>query len=93
MSSAFSDALRQRVEIALDRLRPALVADGGDVELVAVEDDGTVQVAMLGACAGCPAQLATLRFGLEHALRQDVPEVTSVVPVALPGADPPRTLR
>lgn len=69
------------VERALDRLRPGLVADGGDVELVQVEGDGTVQVALLGACARCPAQFATLRYGLEAALQREIPEVAAVVPV------------
>jgi Fe-S cluster biogenesis protein NfuA len=69
------------VELALDRLRPALVADGGDVELVGIDDDGTVRVALLGACANCPAQLATVRVGLEESLTKGVPGVTAVVAV------------
>jgi Fe-S cluster biogenesis protein NfuA len=71
------------VERVLDRLRPALVADGGDVELVQVDEDGTVQVTLLGTCARCPAQLATLRYGLEARLRSEIPEVVAVVPVRL----------
>ena len=71
------------MERVLDRLRPALVADGGDVELVQVDEDGTVQVSLLGACATCPAQLATLRYGLEARLREEVPRVEAVVPVRL----------
>lgn len=81
MGSALSRPLRDRVEAALDRLRPALVADGGGVELVDVEDDGTVKLALLGACVRCPAQSATLRLALEPALREEVPGVTSVIPV------------
>lgn len=69
------------VEAALDRLRPALVADGGNVELVGVDDDGTVRVALQGACANCPAQLATVRVGLEEPLVKRVAGVTAVVPV------------
>ena len=76
-------SLRHAVERVLDRLRPALVADGGDVELVAVDADGTVQVTFLGACARCPAQLATLRHGLEARLTREIPEVVAVVPVRL----------
>jgi Fe-S cluster biogenesis protein NfuA len=69
------------VEAALDRLRPALVADGGNVELVGVDDDGTVRVTLQGACANCPAQLATVRVGLEEPLVKGVAGVTAVVPV------------
>jgi len=81
MGSALSRPLRDRVEAALDRLRPALLADGGGVELVDVEDDGTVKLALVGACVRCPAQAATLRLALEPALREEVPGVTSVIPV------------
>lgn len=73
--------LHGEVEIVLDRLRPALVADGGNVELVGVEDDGTVRVALQGACATCPAQHATLRIGLEDPIRRAIPAVTAVIPV------------
>jgi len=76
-----SHPLHARVEAALDRLRPALVADGGNVELVAVDDDGTVRLALDGACASCPARLATLRLALEPALRAAVPGVTAIVAV------------
>jgi len=62
-------------------LRPGLVADGGNVELIAVEADGTVRIAMQGACADCPAQPATLRVGLEEPLRQAIPGVTAVVAI------------
>lgn len=81
MTSELVRPLRRRVETALDRLRPALVADGGNVELVGVDEDGTVRVALQGACTACPAQGATLRYGVEAALREEVPEVTSVVAV------------
>lgn len=70
---------RARVEAALDRLRPGLVADGGNVELVDIHDDGTVRVAFQGVCTTCPAQLATARYGLEEPLRESVPGVTAVV--------------
>ena len=72
---------REDVELVLDRLRPGLVADGGNVELIAVEADGTVRIAMQGACADCPAQPATLRVGLEEPLRQAIPGVTAVVAI------------
>jgi Fe-S cluster biogenesis protein NfuA len=76
-----SRRLRAQVEAVLDRVRPGLLADGGNVELVGVEDGGAVSVQFQGACAHCPAQLATLRFGIEAALRREVPGVTQVVPV------------
>jgi Fe-S cluster biogenesis protein NfuA len=74
-----SNALRDRVEIVLDGLRPALAADGGNVELLDVAEDGTVCLVFQGACATCPAQSATTRFGVEAALRAEIPEITAVV--------------
>ncbi len=74
-------ALHAQVEAALDRLRPGLVADGGNVELVAVGDDGTVRIALSGACIAGPARLATIRLALERALRADVPGVTAELAV------------
>ncbi len=71
--------LHSAVERALDRLRPGLIADGGNVELIDVDSDGTVRVELQGACATCPAQVATLRVGLEEPLRRAVPGVTAVV--------------
>ena len=72
--------LRLQVEAVLDRLRPGLIADGGNVELVGVDDGGAVSVLFQGACARCPGQIATLRFAIEAALRREVPAVTQVVP-------------
>ena len=79
MAAARTNALRDRVEIALDGLRPALIADGGNLELLDVAEDGTVCIVLQGACATCPAQSATIRFALEAALREQVPEVLVVV--------------
>jgi Fe-S cluster biogenesis protein NfuA len=73
---------REAVEEVLDRIRPGLVADGGNVELRQVDDDGTVRIELQGACATCPAQLATLRIGIEEPLRKAVPGVRSVIAVA-----------
>ena len=75
-----SARLRDAVEAALDRLRPGLVADGGNVELVGIDTDGTVRVMLQGACASCPAQLATLRVAIEEPLRRAVPGVSGVIP-------------
>jgi Fe-S cluster biogenesis protein NfuA len=70
---------RQAVESWLDRIRPALVTDGGNVELLAVDRDGTVRLALQGACKECPARLATLRVAIEEPLRKAFPGVLSVV--------------
>ena len=72
--------LRGQVESVLDRLRPGLVLDGGNVELAGVDADGAVTLLFQGACASCPAQLATLRLVLEPTLRREVPAITQVVP-------------
>ncbi len=69
------------VEAQLDRLRPALVADGGNIELLGVDADGTVRVALQGQCATCPAQIATLRLGIEEPLREAIPAVLGVVAI------------
>jgi len=70
--------LNQRVQDALDLIRPALQADGGDVELVEVTDDGVVKVALQGACRGCPMSQLTLANGVERVLKEQVPEVQRV---------------
>ena len=70
--------LREKVEQALETIRPALQADGGDVELLDVSEDGAVQVELTGACGGCPMSQMTLKRGIEHRLREMVPEVTRV---------------
>ena len=72
-------ALREAVELELDRLRPALVADGGNVELLGIDADGTVRVTFQGQCATCPAQQATLRVGIEKPLLDAVPGLVGLV--------------
>ncbi len=72
--------MRDKVEVALGKIRPALVADGGNVELVDVSD-GTVKVKLTGACAGCPMSTMTLKMGIERILKQDIPEIKEVVAV------------
>jgi Fe-S cluster biogenesis protein NfuA len=72
--------MKEKVQKALDEIRPALQADGGDVELVNVSDDGTVTVKLVGACGGCPMAQMTLKNGIEKRLKQVVPEVKEVVP-------------
>ena len=71
------DDLMQRVEDVLERLRPGLQFDGGDVELLNVED-GVVFLHMVGACAGCAMSTMTLKLGIERSLRQEIPEIRTV---------------
>jgi Fe-S cluster biogenesis protein NfuA len=82
MSSELVRPLRSKIELALDRLRPALIADGGNVELLEVSEEGTVRIEFQGTCATCPAQAATLRLALEPAVKRAVPEVEALVAVA-----------
>ncbi len=72
--------MRERVEAALNKIRPALVADGGNLELVDV-NSGVVKVKLTGACAGCPMSTMTLKMGIERVLKQDIPEIKEVVSV------------
>lgn len=70
--------LRSKVRAALEDIRPGLQADGGDVELVNVTDEGIVQVKLTGACAGCPMSQMTLQLGIERHLMAEVPGVAAV---------------
>ncbi|MCK4337012.1 MAG: NifU family protein [Candidatus Aminicenantes bacterium] len=72
--------MKEKVKKALDKVRPSLQADGGDVEFVDVED-GVVKVKLTGACAGCPMSQITLKMGIERILKREVPEVKEVVSV------------
>jgi len=74
--------LRERVQSVINLIRPAVQADGGDIELVDVTPQGVVQIRFHGACIGCPSSTMTLHMGIERNLRERVPEVTQVVPVA-----------
>lgn len=73
---------KEKVKEVIEKIRPQLQMDGGDIELVSVEDDGTVKVRLMGHCAGCMHAQQTLTFGVERALKQFIPEVTHVVNVA-----------
>lgn len=72
--------MRERIEAALNKIRPALQADGGDVQLISVSD-GVVKVKLSGACGSCPMAAMTLRMGVERILKEQVPEVKEVVAV------------
>ena len=71
---------KNEVEEVLGLIRPSLQADGGDVQLVDVSDDGVVTVELIGACKGCPMSQLTLAHGVERILKDRIPEVASVVP-------------
>jgi Fe-S cluster biogenesis protein NfuA len=73
--------LKEKVQRALEKVRPSLQADGGDVQLVDVDENGVVKVKLMGACGGCPMSQMTLKMGIEKVLKQNVPEVKSVVSV------------
>nr|WP_320051327.1 NifU family protein [uncultured Desulfuromonas sp.] len=74
--------MREQIEAALDEVRPTLLADGGNVELVDVSDDGVVSVKLVGACGSCPMSTVTLKMGIERILLEKVPGVKEVVQVA-----------
>ncbi|MBE9534696.1 MAG: NifU family protein [Proteobacteria bacterium] len=70
--------MKEQIEKALDKIRPALQRDGGDIELVDVEENGVVKVRLTGACSGCPMSQMTLKQGVERIVKQLVPEVKAV---------------
>jgi Fe-S cluster biogenesis protein NfuA len=72
--------MKEKVEKVLDKVRPSLMADGGNVELVEVED-GVVKVRLTGACGGCPMSQMTLKMGIERVIKQEIPEIQEVVAV------------
>ncbi len=75
------EAIRERVEKALEKIRPYLVADGGDISIVDITEDMIVRVEMKGACKGCPFSMQTLKAGVEMAVRNEVPEIREVVDI------------
>ena len=74
-------SLKARIKAAIDQIRPSLQADGGDIRLVAVSENGQVSVQLQGACKGCPMSQMTLTHGVERHLKNVIPEVTRVVSV------------
>lgn len=71
--------LKEKVEEALDKVRPMLMADGGNVELVEVTDDGVVKLKLTGTCGCCPMSQMTLKMGVEKILKKEIPEIKEVV--------------
>jgi Fe-S cluster biogenesis protein NfuA len=76
--STKENAMKEEIQKALDEIRPRLQMDGGDAELVSVDDDGVVKLRLVGACCGCPMSQMTLKQGIERILKQKVPQVTRV---------------
>ncbi len=75
------EAIKARVEIALEKIRPYLVADGGDIAIVDITEDMVLKVELKGACHGCPFSLQTLKAGVEMAVKNEVPEIKEVVDI------------
>ena len=72
-------SIKERVAKALERVRPYLQSDGGDIDLIEVTDDMTVKVKLTGACHGCPYSMQTLKAGVEQAIMKEVPEIRRVI--------------
>jgi len=72
-------SIKDRVSKALDRVRPYLQSDGGDIDLIEITDDMTVKVKLTGACHGCPYSMQTLKAGVEQAIIREVPEIKRVI--------------
>lgn len=70
--------MRERVEQVINRIRPAVQMDGGDIELVDVSTEGVVKLRLVGSCHGCPSSMMTLKMGIERAIRAEVPEIKGV---------------
>jgi Fe-S cluster biogenesis protein NfuA len=72
---------REKLETVLDKIRPAIQADGGDVELINIREDNVVEVRLKGACHGCPMATLTLKAGIERIVKEEIPEVVEVISV------------
>lgn len=72
---------KEKVKKVINKIRPGLQADGGDVEVVEITDNGIVKVKLLGACHGCPMSTLTIKNGIEKTLKREIPEIKEVRPV------------
>ena len=75
------EEIKVRVEKALEKIRPYLVADGGDIEVVDITDEMVLKVQLKGACNGCPFSMQTMKAGVEMAVKNEVPEITEVIDI------------
>jgi Fe-S cluster biogenesis protein NfuA len=73
--------MREKVEKALEKVRPMLMADGGNVDLIDVTADGVVKLKLTGSCGCCPMSQMTLKMGIERLLKQEVPEIKEVISI------------
>jgi Fe-S cluster biogenesis protein NfuA len=87
-----SPELIEKIEGALDQIRPYLEADGGNVALLEITDDMVVKLKLLGACGSCPMSIMTLKAGVEQALKRAVPEIQSVEAVNITDMDDPNAV-
>lgn len=87
-----SPELIERIETALDQIRPYLEADGGNVALHEITDDMVVKLKLLGACGSCPMSIMTLKAGVEQALKRAVPEINSVEAINITDMDDPNAV-
>ncbi len=83
-------AIIDRVEKALDDIRPYLETDGGNVKVLGVDDDMVVKLELLGACGSCPMSVMTMKAGIEETIKRQVPEISDVQAVNMTSADDPR---
>ena len=81
MVNQADNTVLEKVQKAIDSVRPYLVTDGGDVELVEITEDLVVKVRLMGACEGCPFSLQTLKAGIEQAIRKEVPNIKQLISV------------
>ena len=88
-SKAIGKTVLQKVEAALQTIRPYLEADGGDVKILEVNDDGVVKLELLGACGSCPMSSMTLKAGVEEAIKRAVPEISRVDAINITSHDDP----
>jgi Fe-S cluster biogenesis protein NfuA len=82
-------SLLERVEAALDTIRPYLLTDGGNVSVEEITPDGVVKLKLLGACGSCPMSIMTLKAGIEEAIKKAVPEITGIEAINLTDVDDP----
>jgi len=73
--------MKEKIEKALEKIRPMLVADGGNVELIYVSDKGVVKLKLTGACGCCPMSQMTLKMGIERLLKEEIPEIKEVISI------------
>jgi Fe-S cluster biogenesis protein NfuA len=87
-----SPELIERIETALDQIRPYLEADGGNVALHEITEDMVVKLKLLGACGSCPMSIMTLKAGVEQALKRAIPEINSVEAINITDMDDPNAV-